>query len=240
MERKPLLLALLGQVHEMEMNFVDTLSAQECARIGMLEDWSAKDLISHLTARKVIATVGMRAISEARSPIVTEDLDHENNILFREHQHKTWDEVLKLAVDAFQRMASQLERFGEEELARRARFFSWQNERPLWRLVLGSGCLHPIGHVAGSHRSPWNAEQAAKVLGEIVGSMASLDDSSAWQGEVKYIRACVHALLGARAEAIRGLREALVLNPGLTDLSKQDPDLDSIRGEPGYQAIYGR
>ena len=76
------------------------------------------------------------------------------------------------------------------------------------------------------------------MLGEMVRSMVDLDESSDWQGEMKYTLACMHSLLGAKAEAIRELREALVLNPGLTDLSKEDPDLDAIRDEPEYQAIY--
>jgi hypothetical protein len=76
------------------------------------------------------------------------------------------------------------------------------------------------------------------MLGEMVRSMVGLDESSVWQGEVKYTLACMHSLLGAKVEAIRELQEALVLNPGLIDLSKEDPDLDAIRGEPECQAIY--
>jgi tetratricopeptide (TPR) repeat protein len=237
-ERKPLLLDLLKQAREMETNFVDTLSDQERARIGTLDDWSAKDIVSHITARKALAAEGLLAISEARSPTGSEDLDHENVILFKEYQDKTWDEVLRLAVNAFQRVVAQLERLGEQELARRERFFPWQGERPLWRLIVGSGCIHPFGHIALFHRNRGNREQVGKMLGEMVRSMVGLDDSSVWQGEVKYTLACMHSSLGAKAEAIRELREALVLNPGLTDLSKGDPDLDAIRGEPEYQAIY--
>jgi len=237
-ERKSLLLDLLKQAQEMETNFVDTLSDQERARIGTLEDWSAKDVISHITARKALAAEGLHAISEARSPTGSEDLDRENVILFKEYQDKTWDEVLKLTADAFQRIVAQLERLGEQELARRERFFPWQRERPLWRLIVGSGCIHPLGHIAEFNRNRANREQAGKMIGEIAWSMENLDDSPVWQGEVKYNLACMHSLLGAKAEAIHELREALVLNPELTDLSKQDQDLDAIRGEPEYQAIY--
>jgi tetratricopeptide (TPR) repeat protein len=237
-ERKPLLLDLLKQAREMETNFVDTLSDQERARIGTLEDWSAKDVISHITARKALAAEGLLAISEARSPTGSEDLDRENVILFKEYQDKTWDEMLKLAANAFQRVVAQLEGLGEQELARRERFFPWQRERPLWRLIVGSGCIHPLGHIAEFHRDRGNREQVGKMLGEMLRSMVGLDDSSVWQGEVKYISACMYSLLRAKAEAIRELREALVLNPELADLSKEDPDLDAIRGEPEYQAIY--
>jgi len=238
LERKPLLLDLLKQARELETNFVGTLSDKERARIGTLDNWSAKDVISHITARKALAAEGLLAISEARSPIGRIDLDQENVILFKEYLGKTWDEVLGLAADAFQGILAQLERLGEHELARREKFFPWQGERPLWRLIVGSGCIHPLGHIVEFHRNRGQREQVGKMLGEVVRSMVGLDDGSVWQGEVKYNLACMHSLLGARAEAIRDLREALALNPGLTGLSEEDPDLDTIRGEPEYQAIY--
>jgi len=240
MERKTLLLDLLKQVHEMEMNFVDAWSGQERARIGTLEDWSAKDVISHITARKALMADSLLALSEARSLAGSEDLDHENAILFKEYHDKIWDEVLRLAADAFQRVLAQVESLGELELAIGARFFPWQRQRPMWRLIVGSGCIHPIAHMAEFLRRRGDRARAGRMMGEMARSMVSLDDSSDWQGDVKYSLACHYSLLGAKAEAIRELQESLVLNPGLTDWSKQDPDLDAIRGEPEYQAIYKR
>lgn len=238
MERKTLLLDLLKQVYEMEMNFVDALSGQEHARIGTLEDWSAKDVISHITARKALMADSLLAVSEARSLTGSEDLDHENVILFKEYHDKTWDEVLRLAADTFQRVVAQVEGFGEQELARCEKFFPWQGERPMWRLIVGSGYIHPIAHMAEFHRNRGDRERAGKMIGEMARSMVGLDDSSVWQGDVKYNLACHYSLLGAKAEAIRELQESLVLNARLTDWSKEDPDLEAIRGEPEYQAIY--
>jgi hypothetical protein len=237
-ERKTLLLALLKQVHEMEMNFVDALSGQERARIGTLEDWSAKDVISHITARKALMADNLLAVSKGRSPTGSEDLDHENAILFDEYHDKTWDEVLRLAADVFQIVVAQVEVFGEQELARREEFFPWQGERPMWRLIVGSGYIHSIAHMAEFHRNQGNLEQAGEMIGEMARSMVGLDDDSVWQGAVKYNLACHYSLLGAKAVAIRELQESLALNPGLIDWSKEDPDLDAIRGEPEYQAIY--
>jgi hypothetical protein len=237
-ERKLVLMDLLKQANEMEMNFVDALSGQERARIGTLEDWSAKDVISHITARKALMADSLLAVSEARSQTGSEDLDHENAVLFKEYHDMTWDEVLRLAADALQRVVAHVESFGEQALARREKFFPWQGERPMWRLIVGSGYIHPIAHMAEYHRNRGDREQAGRIIGEMARSMVGLDDGSVWQGDVKYSLACHYSLLGAKAEAIRELQESLVLNPGLIDWSKEDPDLDAIRGEPEYQAIY--
>ena len=237
MDRKTLLLDLLRQSHKMEMDFVDTLSGEERARIGTLEDWSAKDVISHILAWKARMADNLLAVSEGRSPTEVKDLDRENATIFEAYHDQTWDEVLRLAAGAFERVVAQVEALGEQELVSCERF-PWQGERPLWRLIVGNGYIHPIAHVAEFHRNRGNREQAGRVLGEMSRSMAGLDDGPAWRGAVKYNLACHYSLLGATAEAIHELQESLALNPGLTDWSKEDPDLDGIRGEPEYQALY--
>jgi tetratricopeptide (TPR) repeat protein len=237
MERKTLLLDLLRQAHETEMEFVDALSDGQRARTGTLEDWSAKDTISHVAAWKGRMADNLLAVSEGRPPTGTGDLDRENALFFEAYRDETWEEVLSVADGAFQRILAQVEALGEQELVSRETFH-WQGERPLWRLIVGNGYIHPIAHLAEFHRNQGNREQAAQMIGEMASSMAGLDDDLAWQGAVKYNLACHYSLLGSTAEAIRELQEALAQNPGLTDWSKQDPDLDAIRGEPAYQAIY--
>ena len=237
MERKTLLLDLLRQAREMETHFVDALSDGQRARSGTLEDWSAKDTIAHVAAWKARMADNLLAVSEERPPTGTGDLDRENALFFETYRDQTWEEVLALADGAFQGILAQVEALGEQELVSCEKLH-WQGDRPLWRLIVGNGYIHPIAHLAEFHRNQGNQEQAAQMIGEMASSMASMDDGLAWQGAVKYNLACHYSLLGSTAEAIRELQEALAQNPRLTDWSRQDPDLDAIRGEPAYQAIY--
>ena len=55
---------------------------------------------------------------------------------------------------------------------------------------------------------------------------------------MRYNLACHYALAGEKERAIAGLGAALASNPGLAEWSQQDPDLASIRDEPGYLALY--
>ena len=68
--------------------------------------------------------------------------------------------------------------------------------------------------------------------------LAKLDPAADWQGTVRYNLACHYALTGQKEAAIAALGEALVLNPGLRDWSKQDTDLACLREEPGYLDLY--
>jgi hypothetical protein len=73
---------------------------------------------------------------------------------------------------------------------------------------------------------------------EMTSQLTSLDDSPDWQGTIRYNNACSYSLLGDRETAIDELREALKLDPGLTEWSQQDPDFEPIRGEARYKALY--
>jgi tetratricopeptide (TPR) repeat protein len=74
-------------------------------------------------------------------------------------------------------------------------------------------------------------EEAAKLARE-------LDESEDWQGLLQYNLTCHYALIGETERAIERLGEALKLNPELTEWSKEDPDLASIREEPACLALY--
>lgn len=51
--------------------------------------------------------------------------------------------------------------------------------------------------------------------------------------------ACIYALAGKSDRALSLLGESLKLEPSLTDWSKQDADLVSLRELPAYKALYG-
>ena len=57
------------------------------------------------------------------------------------------------------------------------------------------------------------------------------------RGGVLYMKACVHALAGKRAEALAAIRQAV--GAGFTDYSKysSDTDLDSLRGDPEFKSL---
>jgi hypothetical protein len=61
--------------------------------------------------------------------------------------------------------------------------------------------------------------------------------NSAYRGEIIYMKACVHALAGQKAQAIAAIRQAVVA--GFTDYSKysSDTDFDSLREDPGFNSL---
>ena len=56
-----------------------------------------------------------------------------------------------------------------------------------------------------------------------------------YRGGILYMKACVHALSGQKAQAIATIRQAVAA--GFTDYSKysSDTDFDSLRQDPGFK-----
>jgi hypothetical protein len=61
---------------------------------------------------------------------------------------------------------------------------------------------------------------------------------SDWRNVARYNLACFYALTGQKKKAMAELRESLQTNPDLIEWSKRDSDLDSLRDDPAFQALY--
>jgi hypothetical protein len=114
----------------------------------------------------------------------------------------------------------------------------WYDGRPLWRVIIGNGYNHPLIHIAQYYQNVGDMTRAAEITSMLGEPLLVLDDSPGWLGTVHYNAACAHALRGAKEEALEELAKALRLNEQLVEWSKEDPDLDSLRSEPAYQALY--
>jgi tetratricopeptide (TPR) repeat protein len=134
-------------------------------------------------------------------------------------------------------MGEALAALSEDDL-QRSDFYPWEGGRPLWREVVGNIYTHPILHLSDWHIKRGNPTRAAEMYQEMTGQLTNLDGSAEWQGTIRYNNACSFSLLGDKEKAISELREALKLNPDLTEWSKQDPDFEPIRDEAGYKALY--
>jgi len=237
MEIKAKLVDLLQRAHEEERTFFASLSDGECSATGTPECWSVKDVAAHLAEWK--ARMGQRLASARRNetPPKYDDVDQANAEIFEQYCHQSWDDVLKALERAHAELMEQTRAMPEGDLVDAERF-PWQDGRPLWRSIVGSGYSHPVQHLAQLYLERGQRDYATQIQETAAELLASLDDSPNWRGVTIYNLACHYALSGEREKAIAKLGEALRLNPDLTEWSKQDPDLASIREEPAYRSLY--
>jgi hypothetical protein len=228
---------LLQKGYQAEKEFIATLSDEERNADGTFDRWTAKDSIAHNAYWRKSHAEDILEVLAGKSPDHVDDDDEINEGVYSQYAHQSWDEIDTLIETSLERMAAALTKLSEADL-QNDKFYPWEQGRPLWREVVGNIYTHPILHLSDWHIKRGHATRAAELYQEMTGQLTSLDDSPEWQGTIRYNNACSFSLLGDKETAINELREALKLNPGLTEWSQQDPDFEPIRDEAGYKAIY--
>ena len=231
------LIQLLERTREEEELYIARLSLQEREQPGRVDGWSAKDLMAHLAAWRLREADRLETAhgDGTRSPDA--EPDTENARIWAEYAGKTWDEVRQALALGHRRLVDSVQALTDDELTDPERF-AWQSGQPLWRGVVGNGCTHPVMHLADAYVKRAQADYAATMMEDVSTRLAELEDAPRWIGVVRYNLACFYALAGEKARGIDLLREALQLHPGLTEWSKEDPDLASLRGMPDYDRLY--
>jgi len=238
MELKSKLIELIEHASEEEQALFARLSEDERVVRGEPDRWSPKDVIAHLAAWKTRLAENLTAAARGETPVRDEDYEAVNARVFELNRDRPWSEILEEATEASRRLVEQVENRSEAEL-RGTETLPWQEDRPLWRLIVGNAYIH----VMAMHLDPLliergEKEYATQLQEKAAKLLSELDESQSWQGSVRYNLACHYALAGETEAAIEELREALELSPELTEWSKEDSDLASIREEPDYKALY--
>ena len=227
---------LLQKGHQIEKEFIGTLSDEERNAHGTLETWSAKDCIAHNAYWRKHHADDVLAVLAGETPTEGED-DQINAEVYSQYKDQSWEDIDTLVETSLKRMGEAIASISEDDLQRN-NFYPWEQGRPLWREIVGNIYTHPVIHLSEWHIKRGVPARAAEMYQEMTRQLTSLDDGPDWQGTIRYNNACSFSLLGDKETAIKELREALKLNPGLTEWSRQDPDFEPIRGEAGYQALY--
>lgn len=230
------LVDLLHKGYQAEKEFIAALSEEDRNADGTFERWTAKDSIAHNAYWRKRHADDVLEVLAGKSPSHVDD-DQVNAGVYSQYKVQSWEQIDELVKLSLERMAAALEGMSEEDLERDD-FYPWEQRGPIWREIVGNMYTHPIIHISEWHIKRDNPARAAELYQEMTAQLVNLDDSPAWQGTIRYNNACSFSLLGDKETAINELREALKLNPGLTEWSQQDPDFEPIRSEPGYKALY--
>jgi hypothetical protein len=227
---------LLQKGYQVEKEFIANLSDEERDAEGTFERWTAKDCIAHNAYWRKHHAEDVLAVLAGKTPTHIDD-DQINGEVYSRYKDQSWEDVDTLVDTGLKRMGEAIALISEDDL-QRDDFYPWEQGRPLWREIVGNIYTHPVIHLGEWNTKRGNPARAAEMYQEMTGHLASLDNSPEWLGTIRYNNACSFSLLGDKETAINELREALKLNPGLTEWSRQDSDFEPIRGEAGYKALY--
>ena len=231
------LLSLLERAHQAQQEWIADLSPAERETIGTPEEWSPKDMLAHTTFWQQVTVERLAAAQRGTEPPKYDDFQTVNEQIFEERREHTWQQVVDDAQHTYAALIEQVRNLDEQALTDPQRF-AWNNGRALASSILGNGHWHPLEHVARHYFAHGEPVRASELLERTVVREPALEVLPQDRGAGLYNLACLYATLGHPEKALPLLPDALRLRPDLIEWSKQDSDLDVLRGEPAFKALY--
>ncbi|HEX6817630.1 MAG TPA: DinB family protein [Ktedonobacterales bacterium] len=235
MELKRQLLSLIGEARAEQEAFIAELGPDERVEVGTPDNWSAKDLVAHVSAWWGRQGHRLAMVARGEQPETFDWSDEENAETFAVNRERTWEAVVAEAAVNNATLMAAVAALDPADLMDPSRVIAMKGTA-LWRLVLGNGYLHPRMHLAGHLVQRGQIERATKMHEQIAEMLPRLRPEL--RGMALYDLGCFYALTGRPTEALSRLDQAFRITPTLVEYSRQDHDLDALRSLPGFQELY--
>jgi len=227
---------LLHESRRMYDQFVASLSESDRAAVGTPEQWSAKDNMAHILSWIERQNMRIAAAKDLEEPPNFDDFQSLNERTFADRKDWSRAEVTTRFNHALDMLIANVQEFSETDLTDPQRY-PWMQGRAMWRSILGNGYAHPIEHYSNYYVEKGDMARAEQMQQAAVAAWEGFG-SDVDRGNGLYNLACFYAKTGQSDKALKLLPDALRLNPGLVEWSKEDTDLVPLHAEPAYQALY--
>ncbi len=233
---KAQIIEVLQRARGIHEAFIRELTEVERAKVGLPDNWAAKDILEHATFWQECTVQRLDAIARNETPPNFDDFERLNQDAFEARRHRPWSQVSEDIIRAFEAVTAHVQKCAEADLAEPGRYPS-QPGVPLWRSIVGNAYMHPVAHFADFYLKRGEPQRAIQLQETMVERVSQLADGN-WRGTAIYNLACFYALAGEAEKALGLLADSLRMEPSLVEWSKQDPDLISLHELPTYQALY--
>jgi tetratricopeptide (TPR) repeat protein len=230
-------ISLLQEIYDAQQTAVLMLDSNQRQATGTFENWSLKDTLAHIVAWNDVMNMRLDMLARGEMPVNFENVDQINAEFYQMRVKLSWSAVLESSRKAYNGLVERLRSFSEADLTDPYRY-AWLEGKPLWRRVLTSAYVHPLVHLAFFYHQLGQKALGLQLQEDAAQKLLNIDPDPGWQSEVIYNLACQYALSGDKETAISRLRLALQHDPSLLAWSQEDPDFNSIRHDPAFQAIY--
>ena len=230
MTQKTALIAAIHFAYDETMSFAGKLSEAELSTPGLVDRWTAHDVLAHLADSNRQMAETLAAGRRGEEP----PAGSSNDEVYHQYKDQPWKNIATELGQARQVLFEEMEALREAELNARV---DWLNGRPIWRAIAGTAIVHPISHLAQALIERGEAEQAIQLDRRAYEVAERLDDSADWRGLFPYNTACLYALTGNKPMALQNLKSSFKMSPRLVELSKQDTDLVSLHGDTDFLAL---
>lgn len=234
-------LALLARGQADQDTLAVRLTPEERVARGELHEWRPKDHVAHNNFWRQDAISRLRAALEGGTPPETEDdVLTWNDRVFQEQRETPWEQLVGETGRLRAETAALIQRLSPDDLSRRDRY-PWQRGGSLETLILVNWYDHPAEHWADIYLSRHEIDRALELRQAVAATVRELfPQDPRMYSYMVYKLGGYSARSGRSEQAIDAIREALTVNPSLSETVRQDTDLDPLRALPEFQALSER
>jgi tetratricopeptide (TPR) repeat protein len=214
----------------------DYYTAEKLEQKGSLRQWAVRDDVIHC-AYYIRQFADRLAWPRDHEKVDGSDYLKVNDEVWEAHQSENWQAALQMLEDACRSVIAGLEPLSSEELNDNAAF-TWLGGQSVAQYIPGLIFVHGLMHIQYGFMREGMTDAAIASADKAFKLVDNIDSSEVGRGRNLYNKACSYALAGRKSEAITMVKEAVKLAPNLLEWSKQDSDLDSLREDPQFKAIY--
>jgi len=215
--------------------FEESLTKKQREETGSLLKWSVKDVFSHLVFWGNHFNSQIRkAESGDEVPQVGDYLDQVNDGVLIEHMAQPFSEALEEFDKSYQESTSILKAYTANELNDKEKF-QYLEGRTLVDRALGTFGGHIMYHISDFYIQNEQAEKAVDLQEKITGRLRNFPT---WEANAIYNLACFYAQIDKKEKAVANLKTAFLTRPDLIEWSKNDSDLDSLRENLDFKALF--
>lgn len=229
------LIDFLNQIKDEIIAFENELTDKQKGRKGSLKKWSAKDTISHLVFwGKHFNSQVNKARNSEKVPQAGDYFDKVNDGVFIEHINQPFNEALSDLYKSFKESIGIIKSFSADELNDKKRY-EYLNDRTMIDHSLGTLGWHVMHHISDFYVKNGQKNKAIAQQEKFAEKMRNFPT---WKANANYNLACFFAMNGENKRAIKSLKTAFVNRPDLLEWSKSDSDLDALREDADFKALY--
>ena len=232
MSLKSSLVSLIDYSRTVEADFLRELTEPEVEATGAPDQWSAKDLVAHVTTWRERGTEELLAVRAGVVPPDLQEFDGVNRAIYFENRDQTWKALRGRGEAAWQAFTSAIAELPDDLLT--TAYADLTQTRPVWRRITVEAGTHPTLHFSEYAMRHGRGHSARRWMEGLTPRLLAVDSSPEWHGVVHYNLACHLALSGQSEAALESLATSLDLNPSLREWSTQDPDLASLHQDPHF------
>jgi tetratricopeptide (TPR) repeat protein len=227
------LINLLNISYEEQKRYLATLTGEERAAVGAVDDWSPKDALAHVIHWDADAAAN---IADPDNTIPADFDESTNDNLWKQYKEITWEKIEDLTDRTHGDLVAGVQGLTEDQLTDPDRF-EWTTGRSLLRSLTFTNFSHPLQHIAELYSKRGDMAYANEMEEQAAELQMPLVDDDQWRGTVLYNLGCHYAITGQKQKALESVRQGLELHPSLKEWAPQDSDLKSIHDDPEFKVL---